>query len=102
MKNYCIASIITTYDVTELESQRFMEAVEKEIKAMCGPDDEELESGGRFKSVIVQDYVGSLKNDKGRLGSCNLSVEDSIAELPQLKDINNTIVKDPKYHAKLL
>jgi len=72
-----------------------MEKLEVLVKELCGQEIEDNEAGRRFQSVIVQDYVGSLKSNGGRLGSCNISSDDvNIADLPPLKKITKEITSD--------
>jgi hypothetical protein len=95
MKGYCIACINTVYDVSELEAQRFLEKLDERIEDFRTHGDTEA-NAGRFKSVVMQDYVGSYKDGKSRLASMNMSNDlDDLLELPSLSLITASTLKEP-------
>ena len=100
MKGYCIACINTVYDVSELEAQRYLESLDERVQDFVTHGDQEA-NAGRFKSVVMQDYVGSYKSGKARLASMNLSNDlDDLLELPNLSLITASTLKDPQYNSK--
>ena len=62
-KEYCITCIKNSYDITDLEAQRFLEATEVMIKDFINGNRLERKKG----SVVIQDYMGS--SDTSRSGS---------------------------------
>ena len=74
-----------------------MEQLETQVSEEM-PDIEQRRTGGG--SVVVEDYVGSLK-DKPRLPSVNVSTEMSLHDLPPMSELKGEALKDPRYQTKL-
>ena len=78
MKDFCLATIITQYDITHLESQRFMEKLEVKVKEILGNN---IMMGSRAGSLVVEDYVHGNAN---RHTSMNSSVDDDLSDLGKI------------------
>ena len=53
MKDYTVVCVKNSYDITDLEAQRFLEAVEKKVVDFIQSFDQEKRGG----SVIINDYM---------------------------------------------
>ena len=98
MKDYCLATIFSTYDITELESQKFMEHIDNKLSDWIGTDYTAKQM--RAGSAIVEDYTSSFKDNK-RMQGGSISAESGSSELPMLSMINNQIIKNPAYAVSL-
>ena len=64
-KTYSVVCISEAYDIKEMEAQTFLEKVDAKVCDTLKPDilEEELR-----RPSVVQDYIGSMTKDKGKLG----------------------------------
>ena len=94
MKDYTVVCVKNSYDITDLEAQRFLEAVEKKVVDFIQSFDQEKRGG----SVIINDYMQSSMKDDKKQRQASMSSSASIpAELPVLSMMNEITLKDPKY-----
>lgn len=90
-KDYCLACIHNSYDVSELEAQRFLEGVEKVIVTFV---EKYSTSNDEYENVLVSIKEDMAMNDQERRSSLIRSLE---GELPALSMINEITLTDPKY-----
>jgi hypothetical protein len=62
-KTYALACIANSYDIKELEAQKFLEKVEELILEHLNIHDERSGTGSK-KGSIVSDYLGSVSDKK--------------------------------------
>lgn len=85
-KDYSIACIKNTYDITDLEAQRFMQAVEALIVDFIKGYELERTQG----SVVIQNYIGDASSKSSTADQLN-------AELPAIDKINESTLNDNKF-----
>lgn len=100
------ACIKSSYDVSDLEAQRFLEKLENYVvEFLETPETDAIQVRSTLRgnqSLVISDYVGSLEKKRDGMSASLVQApfSDSIVSalgLPRLNDMTMDNLKDPRY-----
>lgn len=99
-KNYSLSCVHSSYEIREMEAQRYLEALDEKVKQYF-PNADDVENQ-RNSSQVVDNYMGSLDSKgSGSLNKVNKSTEGGLYGLPDITTITLETLTDNKYRTKL-
>lgn len=102
MNGYCLTTIKTSYDITDLEAQRFMQALEEHVIDFITMTDVERKSVRGGSMVINDEYMSRPSSGRNQSVAVQLSPKEeqfaAINTLPGLKEITLDMTKQEKYY----